>query len=75
MRGELICCLRCEVSIADELRGVWMQGDHGDLGEESVGFDLAMGAEARRVAFDRFDAMAQSRRLEEKFCEVIAKSR
>jgi colanic acid/amylovoran biosynthesis glycosyltransferase len=33
-----------------------------------------MGKEARRVALDRFDAMAQSRRLEEKFLEIIRES-
>jgi hypothetical protein len=31
-----------------------------------------MGAEARRVALQRFDAMAQSRRLEQVLCDVIA---
>jgi colanic acid/amylovoran biosynthesis glycosyltransferase len=31
----------------------------------------AMGREARRVALDRFDAMTQSRRLEEKLLEII----
>jgi colanic acid/amylovoran biosynthesis glycosyltransferase len=33
-----------------------------------------MGAEAHRTACDRFDAMAQSRRLEDKLLEVIAKA-
>lgn len=32
-----------------------------------------MGAEARRVALDRFDAMTQSRRLEQIFLDVIAR--
>jgi glycosyltransferase involved in cell wall biosynthesis len=32
----------------------------------------AMGQEARRVALDRFDAMTQSRRLEEIFRDIIA---
>jgi colanic acid/amylovoran biosynthesis glycosyltransferase len=31
----------------------------------------AMGREARRVALEKFDAMPQSRRLEEKFLEII----
>jgi glycosyltransferase involved in cell wall biosynthesis len=35
----------------------------------------AMGREARRVALDRFDAMAQSRRLEDILLDVIARSR
>lgn len=34
----------------------------------------AMGAEARRVALDRFDAMTQSKRLEQILCDVIARS-
>ncbi|HTQ33060.1 MAG TPA: glycosyltransferase [Stellaceae bacterium] len=34
----------------------------------------AMGADARRIALDRFDAMAQSRRLEQIFLDVIAGS-
>ena len=34
----------------------------------------AMGAEARRIALDKFDAMAQSRRLEEIFRSIIAKA-
>ena len=40
------CLVRSEFPIVDELRGVWMQGNRGDLGEEGVAFDLAMGAEA-----------------------------
>jgi len=35
----------------------------------------AMGQEARRVALDKFDAMAQSRRLEDILLDVIARSR
>jgi glycosyltransferase involved in cell wall biosynthesis len=34
-----------------------------------------MGAEARRVALDRFDAMTQSKRLEGILCDVIASKR
>jgi len=34
----------------------------------------AMGAEARRIALDRFDALAQSRRLEAILLDVIARS-
>jgi hypothetical protein len=33
-----------------------------------------MGEEARRVALDKFDAMAQSRRLEGIFLDLIAKA-
>jgi glycosyltransferase involved in cell wall biosynthesis len=33
-----------------------------------------MGAEARRVALEKFDAVAQSRRLEAIFCEVMARN-
>jgi colanic acid/amylovoran biosynthesis glycosyltransferase len=33
-----------------------------------------MGAEARRVALEKFDAVAQSRRLEQILCDVIARS-
>jgi glycosyltransferase involved in cell wall biosynthesis len=41
---------------------------------DEPGTARTMGREARRVAHDRFDAMAQSRRLEEKFLEIIRKS-
>jgi glycosyltransferase involved in cell wall biosynthesis len=33
-----------------------------------------MGAEARRVALEKFDAVTQSRRLEQILCDVIARS-
>ena len=35
-----------EVPIVDELRGVWMQGECGDFGEQGAALDVAMGAEA-----------------------------
>ena len=35
-----------EVPIVDELRGIWMQGECGDFGEQGVALDVAMGAEA-----------------------------
>jgi glycosyltransferase involved in cell wall biosynthesis len=42
---------------------------------EAPGAARAMGEEARRVALDRFDAMTQSRRLEQILLDVIATSR
>ena len=41
-----------EVPIVDELRGVWMQGECGDFGEQGVALDVAMSAEPRGDAVE-----------------------